>query len=122
MYNNLKTIINLKNCDPEVGMAFLEVVNLFAGKWRMIIIATLAIEDSRFTEISNLIPNITPRMLSKELKDLEMCGIVKRTVVNTIPVLITYALTDSAKEILPICKQFVEWGLRHRNQAKTNNM
>ncbi|PBQ34803.1 transcriptional regulator [Sphingobacteriaceae bacterium] len=113
-----KTEIDFKNCDPDVGMALLEVVNLFAGKWRMIIFATLYMEDMRFKELQQYIPNITPRMLSKELKDLEMSGIVKRHVYDEIPVLIQYGLTDSARELLPTFKQFVEWGLRHRKKAK----
>lgn len=118
MYKNIKIIIDAKNCEPEIGMAFLEVVNLFAGKWRMVIIATLSQEDIRFTEIQKFIPNITPRMLSKELKDLEMCGIVKRTVYDEFPVLIHYGLTNSAKEFTPIIIQMVEWAKRHRKRAK----
>lgn len=110
-----KNIIDLKNCDPEVAIAWLEVANLFAGKWRMIVFATLYLEDMRFKEIQKHIPNITPRMLSKELKDLEMCGIVKRNVYDEMPVLIQYGLTDSAKELLPTFKLLVEWGIRHRN-------
>jgi len=117
-----KTIIDLKNCDPEVAMAWLEVVNLFAGKWRMVIFAALHLEDMRFKELQQCIPNITPRMLSKELKDLEMSGIVKRNVYDEMPVLIQYGLTDSAKELLPTFKQLVEWGIRHRKKAKKNKM
>ena len=117
MYKDIKTIINAKNCEPENGMAFLEVVNLFAGKWRMVIMASLVQEDIRFKEIQNLIPNITPRMLSKELKELEMSGIVKRTVYDSTPVLIQYGLTDSAKEFTPIFVQMVEWGINHRKKS-----
>ena len=116
MYKDIKTIIDAKNCEPENGIAFLEVVNLFAGKWRMIIMASLLQEDIRFKEIQNLIPNITPRMLSKELKELELSGIVKRTVYDSTPILIHYGLTDSAKTFAPIFVQMVEWGVKHRKK------
>lgn len=117
MYKNIKTIMDAKNCEPENGMAFLEVVNLFAGKWRMIIMASLVQEDIRFKEIQELIPNITPRMLSKELKELELGGIVKRTVYDSTPVLIHYGLTGSAKEFAPILVQMLEWGVNHRKKS-----
>lgn len=113
MYKDIKALMDANNCEPELGMAFLEVVNLFAGKWRMVIVSSLQ-QDLRFTEIRKLIPNITPRMLSKELKELELSGIVKRTMLDSKPVLITYSLTDSAKELRPILGHLVEWGVRHR--------
>ena len=117
MYKDIKSIIDSKNCEPELGMALLEVVNLFAGKWRMIIVASLFQEDIRFVEIQKLIPNITPRMLSKELKELELSGIVKRTVYDSTPVLIHYGLTDSANSFAPIFIQMVEWGVEHRKKS-----
>ena len=114
MYKDIKTLLDANGCKPEQGMAFLEIVSLFAGKWRMIIMASMQFEALRFTEIQKLIPNISPRMLSKELKDLEMAGIVKRTVVDSTPVLIQYELTDSAKAFEPIFIQMIEWGIKHR--------
>jgi len=53
-------------------------------------------------------------MLSKELKDLEMNEIVKRTVFDSMPVLIQYSLTDSAMELCGIILSMVEWGVQHR--------
>lgn len=117
MYKNLKALLDAKNCKPEDGMALIEVVNLFAGKWRWIILAPLFLKDMRYTEIQQLIPDITPRMLSRELKDLEMSGIVKRTVDNHSPGLIQYGITNSAKELEPIVIQLLEWAKRHRRKG-----
>jgi len=60
------------------------------------------------------IPRITPRMLSKELKDLEMNGIVKRTVHDTIPVTVEYELTESGKALNNVLDVMIDWGLQHR--------
>lgn len=117
MYKNIKALIDSRNCSTEDGMALLEVVDLFAGKWRMIILAPLFLKDMRFTELQQLIPNITPRMLSKELRELEMSGIVKRTVYDDDHVLITYGITSSARELKPIIIQLVDWGMRHRKKS-----
>ena len=114
MYKDLKTLIDAKNCEPEQGLAILDILGLFSGKWKMMIIGCILHDHLRFTEIQKLIPNITPRMLSKELKDLEMMGIVKRSVQNSIPVLIQYSLTDSAKGLEEPMIKLIEWGMRHR--------
>ncbi|MNL51227.1 putative HTH-type transcriptional regulator YtcD [compost metagenome] len=53
-------------------------------------------------------------MLSKELKDLEMNGMVKRTVYDTIPVSVEYELTDSARSLGEVLDKMLEWGLQHR--------
>lgn len=57
MYKDIKSIMDTKNCESEFGMAFLEVVNLFAGKWRMIIVAFYASKLS-----------LTPKYLSKVIR------------------------------------------------------
>ena len=121
MYNNIQALINALNCQQEDGMALLEVLNLFAGKWRMIILAPLFLRNMRFTELQQLIPNITPRMLSKELKELEMSGIVTRTIYDDKFVLIQYSISNFARELEPIIRQLVEWGMRHRMNAKGLN-
>src|SRR5438093_219897 len=119
MYKNIKALIDSRNCKSEEGLAILEVINLFAGKWRMLILAPLFVnvKGMRFTEIQQLIPNITSRMLSRELKDLEMSGIVKRTVDNHGTGLIQYGITNSAKELEPIIIQLFEWAKRHRKKS-----
>lgn len=63
------------------------------------------------------IPRITPRMLSKELKDLEINGIVKRTVHDTIPVTVEYELTESGRSLNSVLDAMIEWGLDHRKMS-----
>jgi DNA-binding HxlR family transcriptional regulator len=53
-------------------------------------------------------------MLSKELKELEMNGIVIRTVFNTIPVSVEYELSNSGKSITEVLDKMVDWGIQHR--------
>jgi DNA-binding HxlR family transcriptional regulator len=53
-------------------------------------------------------------MLSKELKELELNGIVQRKVYNTIPVTVEYNLTSSGKSFKKVLDVMVEWGLQHR--------
>ena len=68
-------------------------------------------------KIENDIEKITPRMLSKELKELELNGVIKRIVYDSTPVRIEYKMTDSGKNILSVLDAMIEWGLTHRKST-----
>ena len=113
----ISEIVNLKdvkNCPIQYVLAVNDTLNVFNGKWKMPIIVTLLFGKHRFTEIQRNIPKITPRMLSKELRDLENNGIVRRTVYDTIPISVEYELTESAKSLSGVIDKMLEWGLQHR--------
>ena len=106
-----------KACPIQFVLAVNDTLNVINGKWKLPIIGSLLFEKRRFTEIQRNIPKITPRMLSKELKDLEMNGMIKRTVYNTIPVTVEYELTESAKSLGGVLDKMLEWGLQHRDNV-----
>ena len=112
MYKHIEMALDLKNCSREDGMAMLDVLNIFSGKWKMIIVCLLFDHDIRFSEIQRFIPSITRRTLSKELKELELNGIVKRTVVDANTV--KYGITESALGLKEKIIGLVEWGVQHR--------
>ena len=109
----------IKKCPVSYVLAINDTLNAFQGKWKMPIIGVLLFGKKRFKEIEREIPKITPRMLSQELKDLEMNGIVKRTVYDTTPVTIEYELTPSGEQLHDVLEAMIKWGLKHR---KTNVM
>lgn len=104
----------VKACPIQFVLAVNDTLNVINGKWKLPIIGSLLFEKRRFTEIQRNIPKITPRMLSKELKDLEMNGMVKRTVYDTTPITVEYELTASAKSLGDVLDKMLEWGLQHR--------
>jgi DNA-binding HxlR family transcriptional regulator len=91
-------------------------MNVLNGKWKLPIIGSLLYGKKRFKELEREIPKITPRMLSKELKDLEVNGIVTRTVYDSIPVTVEYELTKSGNSLKTVLEVMVEWGLQHRKR------
>lgn len=103
-----------KACPTQFVLAINDTLNVISGKWKMPIIATLFFRKMRFTEIQRNISKITPRMLSKELKELELNGIVKRTVYDSIPVVVEYELTESAKQLSEVMDSMIRWGINHR--------
>lgn len=103
-----------ERCNATFMLALNDTLNVLSGKWKLHIMGALLDGKKRFTEIENSIPKINPRMLSKELKELEVNGIVSRTVHNTIPVAVEYELTKSGYSIGDVLDVMVEWGLQHR--------
>lgn len=108
---------NVHLCSGEFVLAVREAMNAISGKWKLPIIGSLCYGKKRFKELERDIPKITPRMLSKELKELELNSIVKRTVHDTTPVTVEYELTPSGKKIKNVLDSMVKWGLEHRESV-----
>lgn len=111
------TILEVKKCPRQYVLAVNDTLNVISGKWKMPIIASLLYGCHRYKDIQANIEKITPRMLSKELKELELNGVVKRMVHDTTPVKIEYHLTASGKNILTVLDAMIEWGLAHRTST-----
>ncbi|MCP9770457.1 transcriptional regulator [Lacihabitans sp. LS3-19] len=110
----LEQLNNIKKCPTSYVLAVRDTLNVFQGKWKMPIIGTLIFGKKRFKEIERELENITPRMLSQELKDLEANGVITRSVYNTTPVTVEYELTQSGKELNGVLEAMITWGLQHR--------
>jgi DNA-binding HxlR family transcriptional regulator len=113
-FDNLEEV---KLCPKRYVLAINDTLNVMSGKWKMPIIGSLLYGITRFKALQENIGNITPRMLSKELKELEVNGVVERKVYNTTPVRIEYVLTDSGKQITDVLDAMIDWGLLHRKQV-----
>ena len=89
--------------------------DLLNGKWKTAIIAALYNNGKfRFMDLGRHIEGISPKMLSKELKDLEMNQLVKRTVLDTMPVTVEYELTLQGKSLNKVVEAMGEWGIKYR--------
>jgi DNA-binding HxlR family transcriptional regulator len=91
----------------------LDVIN---GKWKLSIIISVGVGNNRFTDIQESIPGITPKVLAKELKDLEQHQLIKRTVIDGYPVKISYQLEAYADTLTPIIYSLKDWGVNHRKK------
>ncbi|SOD15069.1 winged helix-turn-helix transcriptional regulator [Pedobacter xixiisoli] len=94
---------------PEVYAA-----NIIGGQWSLVICSWLLNGKLRFGELKKLLPTITERMLTLQLRKLEENKIVKRTVYAEVPPRVEYELTAIGYELGPIIKQLEKWGERHK--------
>lgn len=94
-----------------------DAMDVLSGKWKIPIISSICYyTERRFSDILNDVPGISNKMLSKELKELEMNKLIRRTVLDTQPVTVQYVLTDHGKTLQTIIENLTAWGLEHRKK------
>ncbi len=96
--------------------ALQDTIYVIGGKWRLPIINSICNGNKRFREIERSIPGITTRMLSRELKEMELNKLITRTVYAGPPVLVEYESTGYCKSFGPVILAMIEWGIAHRKK------
>ena len=101
--NGKKMEIHLNNktyhCAMDVTMDYI------GGKWKTVVLWYLSEGKKRFGELNKIIPGITEKMLSIQLKQLETTGLVKREVFPEVPLRVEYSLTPFGKSLIPILNE-----------------
>lgn len=91
-----------------------DTLDIIVGKWKPIILLHLMKNDTmRFSELKRAIPNITQKMLTKHLRELEDEDIVERVVYPQVPPKVEYSITEYGKSLEQILNAMHEWGTRH---------
>ena len=88
-------------------------LEMLGGKWKGLILFHLRSEPKRFNELKRLIPGITQRMLTKQLRELEADKIVHREIFQEIPPKVEYSLTNFGLTLTPILKALQERGVEY---------
>jgi DNA-binding HxlR family transcriptional regulator len=92
-------------------------MDMLNGKWKIPIISSMCYyTERRFSDILNDVTGISNKMLSKELKELELNQLVKRTVLATQPISVQYELTEHGKTLQTIIHTLTEWGIAHHDK------
>jgi DNA-binding HxlR family transcriptional regulator len=86
------------------------------GKWKLPLIVALTNGPMRFNDIQRTLDGITPKILSKELRELEMNEFVERKVFPTTPVSVTYELTPYSRSLEKVLEELRNWGIQHRQR------
>jgi len=98
-------------------MASRDALGVLQGKWRIPIIISLTFANKRFGEIRRDIPHVSPKMLSQELKALEMNQIITRTMYDSMPVSVEYTLTPMGCSMKKLLKEILDWGTYFREEV-----
>ncbi|SFA76756.1 transcriptional regulator, HxlR family [Cohnella sp. OV330] len=114
MATEIKDRIDLTtiNCEKELTLA------VIGGKWKLIILWHLGLEGTkRFSELKKLIPHITQKMLTNQLRELEEDQLVFRKVYPVVPPRVEYTLTAYGESLIPVLKMMYDWGKNYGEQV-----
>lgn len=98
------------HCALDVTMHYI------GGKWKAVVLWYLRKDKKRFSELKALIPDITDKMLSVQLKALEEDGLIKRTVYSEVPPRVEYEFTEEGKSMIPVVEAIAAWGNSKANR------
>lgn len=104
----------IESCS-KAKMAIRDTLDVVGGKWKLVLISVLRSGKKGFNELSREAA-ISPRILSKELQELEMNGLVSRKVCDTKPVTVQYELTPYSETLSEVLLAMEKWGYQHRNK------
>lgn len=109
---------NKKGSCKEATLELRDAIELLGGKWKLLILQNLSFGPMRFKDLQEIVIGISPKILSKELQELELNLLITRTVNSTKPVTVSYALTKHAYETQPVFDALLEFGAKHRKKIK----
>lgn len=101
------------NCPIEATL------NVIGGKWKVLILYYLEDDIRRFGELKRLIPGITQKMLTQQLRELEADGLINRKVYAQVPPKVEYTLTEYGRTLEPALGLLCEWGAEHIKRTET---
>ncbi|MGR3205642.1 winged helix-turn-helix transcriptional regulator [Bacillus glycinifermentans] len=93
-------------------------IDIIGGKWKSVILFHLIDGKKRFNELRRLIPKVTQRMLTLQLRELERDGIVHREIYKQVPPKVEYRLTEFGQTLIPIINQMMSWGVSHADKIE----
>jgi DNA-binding HxlR family transcriptional regulator len=93
-------------------------LGVIGGKWKLLILFHLSKHTYRFSELMKLMPGITQKMLTQQLRQLEDNHLIKRKVYPVVPPKVEYSMTEYGKTLEPILKSMYAWGEKHRVKSR----
>jgi DNA-binding HxlR family transcriptional regulator len=114
---NKKPVHSEQECNRSLN-AVGDALYAIGGKWKLRVIIALREGNKRFNELQRTITGISARVLSHELKELEMNGFVKRNVYTQTPVVVEYELTEYSDTLGNVLQALSEWGMMHRDKIR----
>jgi DNA-binding HxlR family transcriptional regulator len=104
----------MQNGRPCCCPLYHEAIELIGRRWTGAIVGVLIVEQDglRFGEIASAVPELSDRLLSERMKELEARGLVDRTVQDGRPVRVEYTLTEMGRELAPAIQELRSWARR----------
>lgn len=122
METTLQTTAGFSRPTKEQCNASLNAVGdalyVIGGKWKLRIIIALSEGSKRFNELQRALNGISARVLSNDLKDLEINGFIRRNIDTGAPVVVEYEVTEYSQTLHKVMQSLGEWGAMHREKIR----
>ena len=102
---------------PKTMLSIKDALEAVEGRWKLLILFSLAESPKRFKQITKEVTGITDKTLSKELKNLEANKLVRRDVYDTFPPTVEYTITPHGLSLEKVLDELHFWGLAHRQKV-----
>jgi DNA-binding HxlR family transcriptional regulator len=102
---------------PKNMLSIRDALEALEGRWKLLILFSLSSGPKRFNQISKEVNGISDKILSKELKSLEVNQLLKREVFDSFPLTIAYSITAHGKSLEKVLEELHYWGLSHRKEV-----
>jgi DNA-binding HxlR family transcriptional regulator len=102
----------------QYGCPVEATADIIGGKWKAVILYYLFQGPKRFNELRRLLPEVTQRMLTLQLRELEQDSIVHREIYKEVPPKVEYSLTEFGTSLGPIIVQMLDWGEQYMEQIQ----
>ena len=101
----------------QAGCPIETTLDVLGGKWKGMVLHRLLSGTARFNELRRAVPNVTQRMLTRQLRELERDGVIRRQVYAEVPARVEYSLTEFGSSLGPILMAMNDWGERYHGLA-----
>jgi DNA-binding HxlR family transcriptional regulator len=98
---------------PKYGCPVEATIHLLAGKWKVQILWHLSFGPRRFAELRDLLPGLTEKVLTEQLRQLQRDGVLGRTASSSVPPKVTYSLNSAGKRLIDLMEGLCDWGSEH---------
>jgi DNA-binding HxlR family transcriptional regulator len=109
-------VLRQKHC--EYGCPIETTLDVLSGKWKGMVLHRLLEGTMRFNELRRMLPNVTQRMLTRQLRELERDGVIYRKVYAEVPPRVEYSLTPFGLSLKPILLMMSDWGEQYHDKIK----
>lgn len=110
---------NNRDYSTNAGCPVTNTLEIIGGRWKGVILYYLTSGPKRFNELRRVVPKITTRMLTLQLRELEKHGVVHREFYEQIPPKVEYSLTEFGLTLNPIIFALRDWGERYQDEVRS---
>lgn len=106
----------------EYGCPIETTLEVLGGKWKGMVLHRLMFGTLRFNELRRMLPHVTQRMLTRQLRELERDGVIRRRVYAEVPPRVEYSLSEFGLSLKPILLLMGDWGAQYQDTVRKMKM